>query len=300
MKPALVIACSLTFYFNASMIEMSRAQPLYQAQTLEPGATVEAYRPPESQFRFGGGEWSKHVYRYPVKKGDRVTLELRSNDFPGFLHVVTWDKDRRGAEEIGSHATDAVEFRYFASIAYTAHHDGNDKVSVKPSGMRSPGGPASGEYRLSLKINSTVDVEMVERAAPERNVYVAVATTLPSLASTRAARSWSYWTSWHSESPHEGRELADKKCRKERDSWTDVCNVESSIKSGCVALVEGTWYVSGRKREQQAGFMATSTFEHLVVGEATRSCEDGARLSRATSYQCTPIVKMCSREKVGR
>ena len=130
--------------------------------------------------------------------------------------------------------------------------------------------------------------------------YVAVATTVGiGRQSAGPGFRWNYATGWSRSSGHDASIEAKKACRRSsgKTCWSAGL---SSMRGGCVAMVEGLWLDKDDPQEQLEVFVETNqsrkTAESIALDECRNVIHAGKYAGTVQDYQCNLKVSFCSED----
>ena len=130
--------------------------------------------------------------------------------------------------------------------------------------------------------------------------YVAVATTV-GIGQHTAGEGfrWNYATGWSRSSGHDAGMEAEKACRQSSGEtcWTTGL---SSMRGGCVAMVEGLWLDKDAPQEKLEVFVDTKqtrrTAESWALDQCERVIHSGKSAGTVQAYECNLKVSFCSED----
>ena len=175
---------------------------------------------------------------------------------------------------------------------------GFPKDKQAPSAPGAPSQPASGQVTSMLGL-----FQPKKPAAPiagPLDFYVAVATTV-GIGQHTAGEGfrWNYATGWSRRSGHDAGMEAEKACRQ---SSGETCwpTGLSSMRGGCVAMVEGLWLDKDAPQEEMEIFVGTSQTRRTAESGALDQCEtvinSGKPAGTVQAYECNLKVSFCSED----
>ena len=130
--------------------------------------------------------------------------------------------------------------------------------------------------------------------------YVAVATTVGiGRQSAGAGFRWNYATGWSRSSGHDASLEAKKACRRSsgKTCWSAGL---SSMRGGCVAMVEGLWLDKDDPQEKLEVFAVTNqsrkTAESIASDECRNVIHAGKYAGTVQDYECNLKVSYCSED----
>ena len=190
----------------------------------------------------------------------------------------------------------------------TANAEGpppTEPAPMEESASQADQQPADGG-RLTSMLGSIRARRPVESATPaaSRNAdaqdyYVAAATTV-GLGSRymEPGYTWHFGTGWSRSSGHDAAMEAYSECR--RSAGTTCWHAHSSLRGGCVVVVEGTWLQTDDDRQRLAVF-AQSRQNRLLAEQTTLDdCESGIHAGKPDGtvevYECSLKVSFCSED----
>ena len=110
---------------------------------------------------------------------------------------------------------------------------------------------------------------------------------------------WHYATGWSEDSGHEAGQAAEAACSKSSGTtcWQEGI---SSMKGGCVAMVEGTWRDKDEPQPELDAFVVTNQTREIAESWALGGCKDGIHAGKykgtVQEYECTLKVSFCSED----
>ena len=130
----------------------------------------------------------------------------------------------------------------------------------------------------------------------EEEYYVGVATDITSGERFNPATSWHYGIGWSQVTGYDANQAAEQACNE--SAGVKCWHWVSSMKGGCLVLVQGTWTDQGMEPLSEL-FSETSTLGvEIAERDALHICEafihSGKPQGTVTSWECTPRVKFCS------
>ena len=130
--------------------------------------------------------------------------------------------------------------------------------------------------------------------------YVAVATTVGiGQHSAGPGFRWNYATGWSRSSGHDASIVAEKACRRSSGKTCWPAGL-SSMRGGCVAMVEGIWLDKDDPQETLEVFVGTSqsrrTAESFALDECRNMIHAGKYAGTVQVYQCNLKVSFCSED----
>ena len=189
-----------------------------------------------------------------------------------------------------------------------ATSDGPSPAAAAPveGGASQPTPESAGAGRLSSLIGSIRrrDPPGAGTTAPSgradvQEVYVAAAATA-SLGQRfiEPGFTWNYATGWSESSGHDAEMEAENACR--RDSGSTCWFSGSSLRGGCVALVEGVWLDTDDERQRMDIFFASNQSRSWAEQYARDQCRTFIHAGRPTGtvevYECNLRVSFCSED----
>ena len=170
----------------------------------------------------------------------------------------------------------------------------------KPVGATplAPSPPATG------KVTDLLGLFKSKAAAPKGDgsleFYVAVATTV-GIGQHTAGEGfrWNYATGWSRRSGHDAGMESEKACRSSSGEtcWTTGL---SSMRGGCVAMVEGLWLDKDAPQEKLEVFVDTKqtrrTAESWALDQCERVIHSGKPAGTVQDYECNLKVSFCSED----
>lgn len=130
----------------------------------------------------------------------------------------------------------------------------------------------------------------------EEEYYVGVATTITLGERFNPATSWHYGIGWSQATGYDANQAAEQACNE--SAGVKCWHWMSSMKGGCIVLVQGTWTDQGMEPLSEL-FSRTSTLGiEIAERDALHICEafihSGKPQGMVTSWECTPRVTFCS------
>lgn len=167
-----------------------------------------------------------------------------------------------------------------------------------PSTASTPAQPASGQVTSMLGLFKPK--QAVAKTGGSGEFYVAVATELAGRQrAVGTGLKWHYATGWSADSGHDAGRAAEAACSKSSGTtcWHEGL---SSMKGGCVAMVEGTWRDKDELQPELDVFVDTSQSRRSAESGALRQCKDeihaGKYQGTVQEYECTLKVSFCSED----
>ena len=165
------------------------------------------------------------------------------------------------------------------------------QASRKPAGNAGLSSMIGG-IRARTAVGGGTTAESGTRQAQE--VYVAAATTLGP--GSVPNQSWRYATGWSEGSGHDAGIEAENACR--RSSGSTCWAAGSSMRGGCVALVEGVWLDADEPDQRLEVFVGTnqsrSWAEQITLDQCRAVIHSGKPAETVEAYECNLKVSFCS------
>ena len=141
-------------------------------------------------------------------------------------------------------------------------------------------------------------VVSITQSAHAEEFYVAVATSvLDGTSASEPGFKWNHATGWSRDSGNGASLEAVKACSRSRGRQCFRAG-GSSMRGGCVAMVEGLWLDHGNPKQKLEIFTWTNQVRHLAEEEAMDQCRIGIKSGKyedaVQEWKCTPKVSYCS------
>ena len=175
---------------------------------------------------------------------------------------------------------------------------GQPKEKPAPNAAPAPSPPATGQVTDLLGLFKPK--QPAAKSEDSLEFHVAVATTVGiGQHSAGPGFRWNYATGWSRSSGHDARMEAEEACGRSsgRQCWPAGI---SSMRGGCVAMVEGLWRDKDDPQQELEVFVQTSqsrrTAESIALDECRNVIHAGKYEGTVQDYQCNLKVSFCSED----